>query len=171
MICVLVLEWMHATERDLRYLVGHSGIAVARLIAVACGTAQPTVDEMEALAEVMAVPVEALREAAAATRAEDEAAAKEWLSVKEAAREAGVSADTMRTWMRDGRLTYSQLGERITRIRRDDITALLERHMRRTPAIIETAPEAEDTEDSLSPPRDAPERAEDDVLPPPGRLL
>ena len=145
MLCEIFSEWMVKADRSPKFLSERSGIGVARLIALAHGRAQPTVEELSALSEVMGVPADELRDAAATARAWDEAAQREWLSVAEAAGYIGCSTDTVRAMIRDGKLAYSQPGERLTRISRTAIDGMLERCTRRGPSTSEARPEVAET--------------------------
>ncbi len=50
---------------------------------------------------------------------------KKWLTVQEAAEHVGVARATIYKWAREGRLTIYKLGERVARIRVEDLERLV----------------------------------------------
>ena len=76
--------------------------------------------------EVRAIVREELRSVIGGRSNSEAAGAAEFMSVAEAAKLIGISAGTIRTWIKDGRLVALHAGRKI-RLRRTDVVGALDR--------------------------------------------
>ena len=118
------VEWMRAEDRTIGYTARQCEMDETRLVDLLVGHADPTNEELLALAEVTGVSVDDLRGAADATPAATAAGPREWFSVREAAEHLGVSEDTIYAMTKAGTLRYAVVGQRLKRIHRQDMERL-----------------------------------------------